>query len=278
VQQTRPIVILDEPQNMESDGAKRAIRTLNPLFVLRYSATHRSHHNLLYKLTPFEAFRNALVKRIEVLGITENDNYNQAWLELLEVRTERNSRPVAIVRTQYRRPDGRTELKDLTIKMGDNLHKLTNSQEEYAEGFKVMDIIATPREEGVEFENGLWVWLRQTVGVSRKAVFRAQIREAIKRHFARQNALYSKGIKVLTLFFIDRVANFTDPENGIIRQVFDEEYRRMAGSDPYFKKYPAEAVRDAYFASYKKKIKGSAAETEIFVDRCVRAGGAKAVI
>lgn len=266
VQQTRPIVILDEPQNMESDGAKRAIRTLNPLFVLRYSATHRSHHNLLYKLTPFEAFRNGLVKRIEVLGITENDNYNQAWLELLEVRAERGSKPVAMVRTQYRRPDGSTELKDLTIKMGDHLYKLTNGQEEYAEGFKVADIVATPGEEGVEFENGQWVWLRQTVGVSRKAVFRAQIREAVKRHFARQNALRAQGIKVLTLFFIDRVANFTDPENGLIRQLFDEEYQRLAGSDAYFKKYPAAAVREAYFASFKKKIKGSTVETEFFVE------------
>lgn len=258
--QTRPILILDEPQNMESASgiAQKALRTLRPLVAFRYSATHKSTPNLLYRLTPVEAFRQGLVKRVEVAGITENDNYNQGFIALIDVRTRAGETPSAVVQTIVQK-NGQRETVELTLKNGQDLQKLTRLDEH--DGYVVSNISAVPGDEYIVFENEILIPLNATIGSSRPAVFRAQIRQTIREHMKRQAQLLPKGIKVLSLFFIDRVANYVD--GGIIQKVFDEEYTQAAENNAYFKSFGAAEVRDAYFAAYKK---GKSAQT-IYVEQ-----------
>ena len=258
LQRTRPILILDEPQNMDSDTARKALRTLNPLLALRYSATHKSVHNLLYRLTPIEAFRQGLVKRIQVGAITEDDNYNGSFIALLEVKAQAGSTPRAVVQT-LKQVGSEREMQNFTLKINDKLQSLTNMAEH--EDYVVRNISGMQGDEFIEFSNEISIRLNETVGSSRPAVFRAQIRQTINEHFNRQNALLGRGIKVLSLFFIDRVANYTDADNGIIRQIFDQEYELLRQNNAYFKDFGAEEVRDAYFSSYKKKVKGGTEQT-----------------
>jgi type III restriction enzyme len=244
IQETRPILILDEPQNMESQRAKEALRTLHPLFALRYSATHRSSPNLIYRLTPFEAYRRDLVKKIQVLGITERDNANSAQVSLLNVT---KGQITAKVRTTIYE-HGRARESDLTLKQGDNLYKKTLREEHV--GYVVANIDA--RAQVVEFENGERLALNESSGAGRADIFRAQIERTIEQHIEMQERLLPKGIKVLSLFFIDRVASYVG-EEGIVRKLFDEAFERLKGRSELLGRRRAEEVRGAYFAKSKTK-------------------------
>lgn len=252
IQQTRPILILDEPQNMESQKSLEALRTLHPLFSLRYSATHRSSPNLVYRLTPFDAYRLNLVKKIQVFGVTERENFNQPFLALEEITTKGGLK--ARVRT-YIEDKGRIKEAELTLKHGDNLFTKTK-RDEHKGGYIVVDVNAA--QNLMEFENGIRLFLNETIGPSRPEIFRTQIRTTIKQHMEVQQRLQRKNIKVLSLFFIDRVANYT-ADDGIIRKIFDEEFNKLRKQFPFFEKLKAEEVRTAYFAK-KKSTKGEVAE------------------
>lgn len=241
VQETRPILILDEPQNMATDLAKSALRTLNPLFALRYSATHRETPNLLYQLTPFEAFQRGLVKRIKVMGVSELDNLNQDFVALVSVG--RRPRIHAVVRTQVLER-GSLKEEEITLHQGDDLGKKTK-REEHRSGFKVAEIHAG--NGTLEFENGEVLALDQTLGRSRTDVFRAQIESTIRRHMERQMEVKGQGIKVLSLFFIDRVANYVD-DDGIIRLLFDRAFDQIKTQYPDFRDWEPQRVRSSYFA------------------------------
>lgn len=243
IQETRPILILDEPQNMESDKAREALRTLHPLFSLRYSATHRSSPNLVYRLTPFDAYRLNLVKKIQVFGVTERENFNQPFLALEKITL--GSPIKATVRTYV---DNRGSLKETTIvlKKGDDLHAKTNRDEH--KGYVVRDIYAN--DKYVEFENEIRLFLNETIGPSRPEIFRTQIRTTIKQHMEMQQRMERRNVKVLSLFFIDRVANYTMPD-GIIRKIFDEEFNKLRKQYPFYEKMKAQEVRSAYFAKKK---------------------------
>jgi len=245
IQETRPILILDEPQNMESERAKEAIRTLHPLFVLRYSATHKSSPNPVYRLTPFEAFRRGLVKRIEVDAVTQREDFNQPFLALQSISV--TPRITATLRT-YTSLTGRTREADVVVDGNDDLYHKTGRDEH--QGYVVEEINAAGGY--VLFTNGVRLMLDETVGPSRPEVFRAQIRCTLEHHMERQAALAGQGIKVLSLFFIDRVANYTS-EAGIIRRIFDEEFDRLKRSYPHFRDRDAAQVREAYFAKSRKK-------------------------
>ncbi len=258
IQETRSILILDEPQNMESERAKEALRTLHPLFALRYSATHRTSPNLVYRLTPFDAYRLNLVKKIQVYGVTERDNFNQPFLALQEIRVPGGLR--ATVRT-YIEDHGRLREAELVLKHGDDLYAKTR-RDEHRGGYKVAEINAA--ERFVEFENGLRLWLNETIGPSRPEIFRAQIRKTLEQHMEMQERLERKAIKVLSLFFIDRVANYT-ARDGLIRRIFDEEFDRIKRRFPFYAELDAEAVRSAYFAKSKPRkgeSEGEAIDTE----------------
>lgn len=251
IQETRPILILDEPQNMESETARAALRTLKPLFALRFSATHRTSPNLLYRLTPFDAYRLNLVKKIQVLGVTERENFNQPLLHLLEIETGR--RLTARLRAHVEEK-GRLTEAEIRLSHGDDLFQKTG-REEHRAGFRVGEINAAAGF--VEFENGLRLTVGQHLGPRREDLFRAQIRETLLQHMEMQERLRHKGVKVLSLFFIDRVANYTAPD-GIIRRLFDEEFERLKPKYPFYQNFRAEDVRSAYFA--KKREKGGQEE------------------
>ncbi|WP_191559385.1 DEAD/DEAH box helicase family protein [Metabacillus idriensis] len=245
IQATRPIIILDEAQNFETNKAKEAIRTLKPLFVLRYSATHRETPNLVYRLTPIDAFRNNLVKQIEVIGISELGNLNEGILRLLEIK--RN--PMTAVLRALVLEKGQLVERDISLKQGDNLFVKTKNHD--YEQFVVEDIRYGRNEEDqlVVFENGVILSVSDSM-LSKESIFRAQIERTISVHMQRQQTLKAQGIKVLSLFFIDRVKNFTAPD-GMIKRLFDESFERLKRHYEDFKDLSAKEVRQGYFSKPK---------------------------
>lgn len=250
LQETRPILVVDEPQNMESEKAQAALRTLKPLFALRYGATHRTVPNLVYRLTPFDAYRMDLVKKIQVFGVTERENVNEPFLALEKITVGQQIK--ATVRT-YISDHGHVREEAVVLGKKDNLHAKTHRDEHV--GYVVSEINAA--QKFIEFENGLRLWQDQTIGPSRPEIFRAQIAQTIKQHMEMQQHLERRKVKVLSLFFIDRVANYT-AKDGIIRRIFDEEFNKLRKQYPFYAAMRADQVCSGYFAK-KKAAKG---ETE----------------
>jgi type III restriction enzyme len=247
IQETRPILILDEPQNMEREKARAALRTLHPLFALRYSATHRSSPNHIYSLTPFEAFQRGLVKRIQVDAITARDDFNRPFLALEAINRGRSI--TAKVRT-YATDGARTREAEVSLKQGDDLHAKTGRDEH--EGYIVQEIHAG--QGWVEFANGVKLHLDETIGPSRPEIFRVQIERTVQHHMQRQQELADEGIKVLSLFFIDRVANYVD-EGGIIRRLFVAAFEKYKSRFPLFRDVDVDDVHNGYFAKRSRRGK-----------------------
>lgn len=251
IQSARPVLVLDEPQNMESELRIKALSMLNPLFALRYSATHRNAYNLVYRLTPFEAYRQSLVKRIEVASVLKEDDRNQVFLRLDDVSREKKAF-TARVAVHKLMKDGNVQQQVITIRPGDSLEEKTNRRE-YRE-FEVEEI--NYGEGTVLFTNGVELRKGEAIGADKDAIFKAQIRYTIEEHFRKQARLREANIKVLSLFFIDRVDNYA-PQDGLIRRLFAQELahlqERYAERDPYWKHVDPEAVQAAYFAKRRTK-------------------------
>ncbi len=253
IQATRPILILDEPQNMESVRAKEALRTLNPLFALRYSATHRTHPNLVYQLTPVDAYQRGLVKRIQVYGITEVESPNADVLAVVDITPP--PRITARVRARVTDLLGTREV-EIALRQGDDLFKKTDRAEHRA-GYVVENIDAGAGF--VEFRNGRRLYLNDASGPSRPAIFREQIRQTILRHMEQQSALAQQEIKVLSLLFVDRVANYAAAD-GLIRRLFEEEFERMKHDFGLFKPLDVRDVHRGYFAYMRQRGGGEVAQ------------------
>ena len=261
IQSARPILILDEPQNMESEGRIRALASLNPLFALRYSATHRNPYNLVYRLTPFQAYRHNLVKHIEVASVVKEDDFNQVYLRLDEIRADKKTIQAKIA-FQQRMAKGNIAEKSHLFKCGASLESKANRPE-----YATFIIDEIDKGEGfVRFRNGVTIRLGQTQGADQAALFREQIRFTVKEHMRKQAKLRDAGIKVLSLFFIDKVENYagTPPNTkqtesidnlypGIIRVLFDEAFDEIKKDYPEFAERSADEVRAAYFAQKPRK-------------------------
>lgn len=260
IQECRPVVILDEPQNLTTDKSREAIRTLKPLFVLRYSATHRESPNLLYRLTPVEAFRQGLVKQIEVIGISDLEGLQVPKIRLEEVTRVGRGKPVARVRALTQR-DGQVTEQSLTLKQNDDLYAKTRL--EAHRGCVVKEIVLgiDDAPSYVEFVTGERVSNNDEVVGSKLEVWRAQIEKTIETHLERQVALRAQGVKVLSLFFVDRVANY-EGETPTIKRLFDESWEKLKHKDPAMTGVAASAVRQRYFAS----IKNTKTNLETFLD------------
>jgi type III restriction enzyme len=252
IQTARPILILDEPQNMESELRVKALSALNPLCALRYSATHRNPYNLIYRLTPFEAYRQGLVKRIEVASVVQENDANQVFLRLISTAAEKK-KVTAQLAVHKLMKDGNVKEQVVTIKVGDSLEDKTGRIE--YQGYEVSEI--NPGLDMVIFSNGVEIGVGETRGADKEAVFKAQIHYTVEEHFRRQLRLRPSGIKVLSLFFIDKVDNYTK-EDGIIRRLFNEAFDELraqyAGRDAYWKDKATKDVHDGYFA--QRKVKG----------------------
>jgi type III restriction enzyme len=246
VAKTRPVVIMDEPQNMESELSKAAIGELNPLFRLRYSATHRELHNLMYRLTPVDAYRRGLVKKIQVHGVRENDA-GAFVFRVRKIEAKKGMSPRATVVLEVKNAAGNYGVKEVTLKAGNDLLRKTKN-DKYA-GLTVNDVNA--QYNRVELSDGSFHQLDVAME-NREEVFRTQIRETIRAHLDKQESLDGR-IKVLSLFFIDKVDNYVH-DDSLIRRLFIEEFESLKRNYPRFKDVPADAVHKGYFAS--KKVRG----------------------
>lgn len=222
-----PVVIIDEPQSVDNTRqAKSAIRSLHPLFVLRYSATHKQPYNMIYRLTPVDAFERQLVKSICVDSVTTQTNLNGAYIRLDSVKSSPFSAKLTI---DVRQRDGSQKRKSVTVKPDSDLFIESGENTDYQAGWIISNIETRPDEEFVEFQNGTQLGLRETIGdVNVEIIKRAQIRRTIDDHLARQFNLWKRGVKVLSLFFIDRVDRYRiyEPEvhSGLYAQIFEDEY------------------------------------------------------
>lgn len=254
IQEVRPILILDESQNYESETSKEALRTLHPLLALKYSATagikDRSgvwqYDNLIYQLNPLQAFRGNLVKRIQVIGVTEAGNANdQKYFRIKKLIPGPRVEAEVLIND-----GGRRELGAKTLRQGDDLKRKTGN-EDY-EGYVVDNISIA--EGFVEFTNGEKFAIRtdEQEASEKREVFRRQIDETVQKHMEVQEKLKDQGIKVLSLFFIDRVANYRN-EDGLIRQLFEEIFNKYKAGYDFYSNKDAAAVHEGYFASKQTK-------------------------
>lgn len=267
IQSTCPIVIVDEPQNMESEKRSAAIANLNPLCTLRYSATHRNRYNLIYSLNPVKAYDMGLVKQIEVDSVLEENSQNNAFVELTAI-TATKTKITAKITIDVNDKDG-VKRKSVAVKVGDDLYNLSNNREIYRNGFIVEGIDAS--NGFVSFSNNEVLCQGQQQGGLNDEIMKFQIRRTIEEHLNKELKLNKQGIKVLSLFFIDRVANYRSydaqgmPVEGKFAVWFEEIYNELIAKPIYqpLNKYPIEKIHNGYFSHDKKgQLKDTSGETQ----------------
>ena len=258
IQATCPVVILDEPQNMESPAAKKAISSLNPLCTLRYSATHKNRYNLVYRLGPVKAYDLKLVKQVVVNSVVEEGDFNRPYISLESISAKK-TRVTAKIKIDVQSATGVTR-KTITIKGDENLLGLSGRREVY-DGYIVEEINAG--SGCITFTNGIRIEKGEELGGDRDAVMKEQVKETVKAHFEKELKIHrtleeGKRIKVLSLFFIDKVANYA-PADGKIRRWFEESYKEFSGRSTYqaLKPLPVTSVHDGYFAEDRGVAKDS---------------------
>ncbi len=265
---TNPILIIDEPQSVDKTAkAKEAIETLNPLCKLRYSATHIEKFNLMYKLDSIDAYEQQLVKQIEVANVKLEDTSNKPYIKLLSVKASPRSAKIEIDINEK----GSVKRKAITVKDGNDLYEKSKGRDVYS-GYTINDIYIEEGNEFIEFSNQKSIDIGQSIGnVDEDAIKRLQIRKTIEEHLNKELRLKSKDIKVLSLFFIDRVANYRtyDKEgNAVLGKYalwFEEEFKKISQMRRYKTLFddvdsttPVEKIHDGYFAQDSKgKVKDS---------------------
>jgi len=253
IRATSPVVIIDEPQNMETEVRKAAIESLNPLCTLRYSATHKNPYNLLYRLTPVDAYDKYLVKKIEVHSVLSEDSYNDAYVNVVKLERKGKSRIIAHVEVDASDEYG-LQRRVVKVSPGDDLAELTGRAvyENYV--VERIDFI----EQAVEFANGKTVYVGQKDESLREEILKRQIELTIEDHFDKQKQL-GTNVKVLSLFFIDKVANYREyTPGGVVKgkfaEWFEEIYQKVAAKPRFagmLDGLAVEMVHDGYFAKDK---------------------------
>ena len=268
IAKTNPILIIDEPQSVEGKKTKESLKQFNPLMTLRYSATHKkdSIYNMMYRLDAMEAYNKQLVKKIAVKGITESGSTaTESYIYLEGINLSKDA-PTATLQFDCKGVSG---IRKITRKVSEryNLYDNSGQMEEYKQGFVVSRIDG--RDDSVEFLNGIKLYAGDVIGkVSEDQLRRIQIRETILSHIQRERELFYKGIKVLSLFFIDEVAKYKQYDeagvatNGLYADMFEEEYDDIinslqigVGEDEYLKylqAISAEKTHAGYFSIDKK--------------------------
>lgn len=266
---TNPIMIIDEPQSVEGKVTKERLKEFTPLMTLRYSATHRadSIYNMIYRLDALEAYNKRLVKKIAVKGISvSGSTATEGYVYIQSINLSKGN-PTATLEFDI---VGKSGVRKATRTVGEGYNLYDNSGElaEYKNGYTVLRIDG--RDSSVEFTNGIKLFAGDVIGsVSEEQLRRIQIRETILSHIERERQLFPKGIKVLSLFFIDEVAKYKKYDEhgnavgGVYAQVFEEEYKAIVGSmqlqlgdSPEYLKYldsiPAEKTHAGYFSIDRK--------------------------
>lgn len=260
----RPILILDEPQKMEGAATLKSLEEFKALMVLRYSATHKTTHNKIHRLDALDAYNQKLVKKIAVRGIAVKGLAGTAgylYLQSIEI-----SKRLPEARVEFEQKLANGDIKRVVRKLGkgDNLFDLSNGLDQYRDGFVVADINANT--DALSFTNGVELSVGDAVNDTTDATLRRiQIREAIKAHFDKEQALFQQGVKVLTLYFIDEVVKYRDyaapDEKGEYARIFEEEYllylNEVLDLDEtpyikYLKGIPADKTHSGYFSIDRK--------------------------
>lgn len=263
IAKTNPIMIIDEPQSVEGKQTKENLKAFNPLMTLRYSATHKpdSIYNMVYRLDAVEAYNKRLVKKIAVKGITEiGTTATDSYVYLESINLSKDT-PTATIQFDVKEASG-IKKKSRKVDIGFNLYDHSGELSEYKDGFIVKSIDG--RDDSVEFVNGIKIYAGDMIGkVSEEQLRRIQIRETILSHIERERQLFYKGIKVLSLFFIDEVAHYkkydreNQPQNGIFARMFEEEYQDIIDNLPY-------ESGDEGYMEYLKQISASSTHAGYF--------------
>ena len=257
IQATHPIVIVDEPQNMETDKRKAAIQSLKPLCTLRYSATHKYAYNLVYRLTPVKAYDEGLVKQIEVDSIVTQDSFNHAYISLENMAATKTKLSAKII-MDINTPQG-VKRQLISVKTGDDLYRLSHERQVYRDGYHVEEIDAA--NECITFSNGSSLYKGQNQGGYTDDVMKVQIRKTVEEHLKKSKRLRGLGIKVLSLFFIDRVDNYRqydgpgNPIKGKLAQWFEEVYLELTNTSAFRElKRDVHSVHNGYFSQDRKGV------------------------
>ena len=264
IKKNRPIMILDEPQKMEGKATTEKLAEFDPLMILRYSATHKTEHNKVYRLDAIDAYNQKLVKKIKVRGITVKGLAGtNAYLYLESIRIATTKPPVARAELEIQQKNGIKRVHRM-LQKNDNLYDLSDGLQQYR-GFVVSDINAI--ENTVSFTNGVVLGAGEATGdVNEATLRRIQIREAIKAHVETEQTLFAQGIKVLSLFFIDEVAKYRSyneagEQAGEYAQIFEEEYNSQLNEvltledtpyNSYLRGISASKTHNGYFSIDKK--------------------------
>lgn len=265
IKANHPILILDEPQKMGGKATQKALKNFNPLFILNYSATHAEKHNMVYKLDAVDAYNEKLVKKIEVKGFQlKNLRGTDRYLYLDDILLSPEEPPKARMEFEIGR---KASVKRTTriLSVDDNLYELSQGMEQY-KGYRVAEI--DPIKGRVVFVNGEEIEKGDVAGdVSEDAIRRVQIRETIKSHFEKEEALFNKGIKTLSLFFIDEVAKYRQYDEdgeellGEYGKIFESEYTAVLNEyinlfdtpyQRYLKRIDVKDTHKGYFSIDKK--------------------------
>ncbi|MCY4561105.1 MAG: DEAD/DEAH box helicase family protein [Flavobacteriaceae bacterium] len=280
IEKTNPLVFIDEPQTtMSTPIRKRAVKNLNPLAIFRYSATHREKINLMYKLDAVDAYEQKLVKQIEVGSIQAEGAHSKAYIKLLEVILG-NGLPKAKIQVDVF-VKGKIKRKSITVRQNDDLEQITNRTE--YQGYIIKDIYGKEGKEFIDFtSNEQYIKLGQSIGsVDELEVKTNLISKTIEEHLDKEKVLNPKGIKVLSLFFVDKVANYRkyDEEgnqvNGQYADIFEKKYTELIRKPKYKGLFPslhdhemdASLVHNGYFSIDKRSKKSNSKEKfEYFKD------------
>jgi len=270
---TNPIVIIDEPQSVDSTKkAKNAIKSLNPLFILRYSATHKEKYNLMYKLDAVDAYEKKLVKQIEVASIKLSDTSNIPYIRFISVDNKKGIKAKVEIDVLEK---GVVKRKTKTIKGNSDLFEITGR--DIYNGYIVREIYAEKDNEYIEFANGKILRLKEVIGdVDKTHLQYLQIKKTIEEHLEKERLFLEKGIKVLSLFFIDKVANYREydeegnPKKGKFALFFEKAFNELINKPKYkelkekvYDKLNIEEIQDGYFSQDKKgKFKDTNGKTQ----------------
>ncbi|MGP5735935.1 restriction endonuclease [Candidatus Corynebacterium faecigallinarum] len=256
---THPVVIMDEPQNMESRLSQSAVSELDPVFTLRYSATHKKLRNVVYRLDPVDAHDLGLVKQIVVADVQQQGADATPYIKLVEVKNDKGW--VARLELSCRKADGSLERKIVNVKQNQELSDARLTGNAQYDGWRVNEMSIDPAYVDLTLHNG-YLHQGESIGGATGAIYKEMIRETIKEHLRKETQLRAKGIKVLSLFFIDKVESFLGDgsnnldANGQFVQWFDELFREERAKSPQWQQLlpqdPAE-LRRGYFSVLKGK-------------------------
>jgi len=260
VQATKPIVIIDEPQSVDNTPkAQEAIKSLKPLCIFRYSATHKNPYNLVYKLDPIKAYELKLVKQIVVASVQGSNSNNDAYVKLVKTDNKKGITAEILIHQNLK---GSVKEKKIKVKQGADLYELSNNRELYKNGYEITDISAEPENEYIDFSNGKRLALGIEMGGIKEDLMEVQIRNTIQRHLDKEIQVKDKGIKVLSLFFIDAVKNYRyydedgKPQKGKFAEWFEKHYKELIKLPKYqgLNIHQLEKIHDGYFSQDKKGV------------------------